>query len=359
MLISAPVQLPGNASRYFDDPVAAAAQPLGQLGITASVGKHVHNALFAPELIRYDASYLTTSCELTGGVRLLTLEYFPEVLRHFPQARPSVCDVGCGQGEFVTALRDRGIGATGFDPVLREPNQYLHQDYWTPEDPEGDADLLVMRCVLPHISQPWDWLEAAATRPRHVLIEYQRIEWLVKQSVWYGMNHDHVNYFRIDDFAARHQVVDSGRFADDEWAWVLIRIGSGSEPDRRLKTGETATDDVLRGVEDLARARSGTIDNLRHLDRPVILWGAAGKGIVAADSLRRHGVSVVTATDLDPNKWGKFLEASAIEVVQPARLLSGGGEEIVVVSNPRHVDDVRKLFGPLGRDRILSLSRGI
>ena len=325
MLISDPVLVPGNASRYFDDPVAAAAQPRGRLGIAVSNAGHVYNALFAPELIRYDASYLTTSCDISGAGWLPTLEYLPSVLKHWKGNPPSVCDVGCGQGEFVAALRARGVDAVGFDPVLRAPGEHLHQDYWTPQDPRGDADLMVMRCVLPHISDPWAWLQTAASRPRHVLIEYQRIEWLVEQSVWYGLNHDHVNYFRLRDFATRHRVVDSGRFADGEWAWVLIQIGGddvayGPVDDDDGEMG----DSPLLGVSSLAQSRVATTERLRAAERPVVLWGAAGKGVVAADALRRSEVLVRAAVDLDANKWGKSLESSAVCVVSPDQLLGGG-----------------------------------
>lgn len=251
MLISDPVLVPGNTSRQFDDFVVAAAQPRGRLGITVSSAGHVHNALFAPELIRYHASYLTTSCDISGASWLPTLEYLPCVLKHWKGVPPSVCDVGCGQGEFVAALRRRGVDVVGFDPVLRTPGEHLHQDYWTPQDPRGDADLLVMRCVLPHISDPWAWLQTAASRPRHVLIEYQRIEWLVGQSVWYGLNHDHINYFRLRDFTTRYRVVDSGRFADGEWAWVLIQIGGDEIAQEQASSDGDTGDSPPPGVSSL------------------------------------------------------------------------------------------------------------
>ena len=325
MLICDPGPVPGNASRYFDDPVAAAAQPRGRLGIAVSDAGHVHNALFAPELIRYDAGYLTTSCEVSGAGWLPTLEYLPYVLRHWTGSPPSVCDVGCGQGEFVAALRGRGVEAVGFDPVLRAPGEHLYRDYWTPQDSRGDADLLVMRCVLPHIPDPWAWLQRAASRPRHVLIEFQRLEWLVEKSVWYGLNHDHVNYFRLQDFTTRYRVVDSGRFADGEWAWVLIQIGGDDIAQEQASSDGDMGHSPLPGVSSLNQSRADATEHLRAVERPIVLWGAAGKGVVAADALLRSDILVLAAVDLDANKWDKFLEASAVGVISPDRLLGGGG----------------------------------
>ena len=193
MLEHAPVPVPGNASRYFSDLVAAQAQPRGRLGLAVSQQGHIFNAAHQPDLIRYDHHYRTTCCNLSGGGWLPILDYLPEVLRHLGPSRPTICDIGCGQGELVVALRSDGFHASGFDPVLREPSEHLYADFWTPEHPAGDADLLVMRCVLPHLPEPWSFLASLATRRRYVLVEYQRIEWLIANGRWYGRNHDHVN----------------------------------------------------------------------------------------------------------------------------------------------------------------------
>jgi hypothetical protein len=353
MLKARPIEVPGNASRYFTDRGMAMRQPHGLLGLARSTDGHVHNALFRPELVRYDEHYRTTSCDLAHGQDWLpTLAYLPDILDHLPD-RPSVCDIGCGQGELVHALRQRGIDARGFDPVLRRPSQGLYAAYWTPDHPDGDADLLIMRCVLPHIEEPWSFLGMLATRRRHVLVEYQRIEWLIEHGVWYGMHHDHVNYFLRSDFERTCEVVDEGVFADGEWGWVLLELdpsksgplgnGTGS-----TNVGSSEVDALWQGIEELDRFRTHSINRYRDDGRPIILWGAAGKGIVAADALTRSGVEVLAAADADRAKWGLFLECSGTRVWSPDRVrgsLASGPRAIVAVSNPRHLSDVTRALG--------------
>ncbi len=277
------------------------------------------------------------------------LDFLPEVLRQLGPGRPSICDIGCGQGELVAALRFDGFHASGFDPVLREPSEHLYADFWTPEHSAGDADLLVMRCVLPHIPEPWSFLAGLATRRRHVLVEYQRIEWLIENGVWYGLNHDHVNYFTSADWEQNSSVVASGMFAEGEWGWVLLLL----DPDA-TRTGDVSDESadessslseaaIYRSIQELDLKRRETATALRTGQVDVVLWGAAGKGVVAADALIELGVSVQAAVDADPDKWGTFLECSGVEVWSPGRLadeLDDGINVIICVVNPRHMSDV-------------------
>ena len=61
------VLVPGNASRYFSTKKEAASQPHGRLSLGLSEAGHLQNPLYAPELIRFDDNYLTTSCQAGGG----------------------------------------------------------------------------------------------------------------------------------------------------------------------------------------------------------------------------------------------------------------------------------------------------
>jgi hypothetical protein len=93
----------------------------------------------------------------------------------------------------------------------------------------------------------------------------------------------------------------------------------------------------------------------------VVLWGAAGKGVVAADAMRELGVPVRAAVDADPGKWGAFLECSGVEVWSPSRLgdeLKKEASVVICVVNPRHVPDVRSWIVATGATsiRIASLA---
>lgn len=332
-------RVPGNASRFFRTRQEALDQPDGAVQLVSDPDDpFIRNASFDASLIRHDESYCTSVVDLDQVVQLPTSSYFLDRVAPHLQGECRVVDIGCGQGEFVEYLRRSGVAADGYDPVLRSESPHLHRRYWSTDEPP--ADLYVMRCVLPHIPDPWGFLdELAAASPRCLaLIEFQRAEWILENRVWYQVSHDHVNIFRAKDLADRYEVVDQGTFSDGEWAWVLIRPGRRPDPEPRNR-GDW---DPRPAVQRLADARSRSLDALVRSGRPLALWGAAGKGIVLAHALalRRDHIAVI---DADPHRWGLYLEGSGLRVESPARAPESlPADTIVLVCNPNHLAAVHR-----------------
>lgn len=294
---------PANVSRLHVNAEIAKECERGSLAFTAnSVTGLMSNELFREDLIFYDLSYCTTLIDLTGASNIPTLEYFHSVIRFFDKT-PTITDIGCGQGEFVVELRKRGLSANGFDPVLRNEKEYLYPRYWSSiEDP---SDLYVLRCVLPHIPEPWDFLEQIwSTNPSaYILIEYQRIEWMVENSVWSQICHDHIHQFVLSDFTSRAMILDSGIFAEGEWQWVLLR-----KPTRSEKMPSSSLHERVL-LQSLHQARSRFIEICREInqseDLQFAIWGAAAKGAMIIDTLEQIGYRTI-AIDSDANRQAKF-----------------------------------------------------
>ena len=117
----------------------------------------VSEYLYNPSLVKFDEQYCTSVSTIESNFSLPTLDYFDEIL-NFLGPHPRVVDIGCVQGELVMELQKRGYKAVGYDPVSRVDSPYISKTFWNPKDSE-EADLFVMRCVLPHISEPWLFLD--------------------------------------------------------------------------------------------------------------------------------------------------------------------------------------------------------
>ena len=211
------IDVPGNSSRAFKFLEQATSQPRGTIQFGWDYqNPYLRNLKYDASIINYDENYCTSVCSLdTEGV-IPTSQYFHQV-REVLSSSALVTDVGCGQGEFVRVLRSSGLSAIGFDPVLHEPSEFLFAQFWNPKN-APKTDLVVMRCVLPHIEEPWTFLDQIAkSQPSAlVLIEFQRLEWILDTHCWYQFCHDHVNQFSQDDFRRRYEVLLDGQFANGE-----------------------------------------------------------------------------------------------------------------------------------------------
>lgn len=330
------VQVPGNVSRFFASKDQAQSQPTGTINLAwHPKDPRVFNLAFDPELTRYDSHYCTSLVDINQVTQLPTATYFEnQIVPHLSQSTHSrVVDIGCGQGEFVNFLQGIGFAAEGFDPVLRNPAPHLHPRLWSPK--ETDADLYIMRCVLPHIPDPWAFLAslAEASPGCQVLVEFQQLEWLLLNELWYQISHDHVNLFRISDFSDRYEVIAHGDFANGEWAWVLIDPSTFKQP----LPHDTEIEQAIRS---LSRKRADFINALASEDRPVAIWGAAGKGIALSHALAQVHKATY-AIDADPLRWDLFMEASGVLVQSPAAAAHVLPKEtLILVCNPNHLTDV-------------------
>lgn len=327
--------VPANSSRFFLDEATAMRQPLGKIQLVSEPNDpFIFNSSHTPDLIKYDMQYCTTSSEVNGEYLIPTLDYIGEILRRF-SSEASVIDIGCGQGEFVTELAKKGLNITGFDPVLRNESPILKARYWQECDPQ--ADLYIMRCVLPHIMNPWAFLaKIAESSPESlVLIEFQRLEWAIQNQIWYQICHDHVNLFTLADFESRYEVNDSGTFSSGEWGWVLIKPSSfGGQKNQIMGIEES-------GIETLLNQKEIFLRNIDSIERPIIIWGSAGKGIVLAHSLRAIKEEI-NAIDSDKNRWNLYLEGSGVQVRSPIQgLANKSHDSLILVCNPNHLSQVK------------------
>jgi len=167
------------------------------------------------------------------------------------------------------------------------------------------------------------------------LVEFQQLEWILLNDLWYQISHDHVNYFRVSDFSDRYEVIANGDFGSGEMAWVLIDPSTFSPPLPR----ETEIEQAIRS---LWHRRSEFMSAIAREDRPVAIWGAAGKGIALSHALAQVHNDIY-AIDADPLRWGLFMEASGILVRSPAEASQILPKDtLILVCNPNHLADVTR-----------------
>jgi hypothetical protein len=266
----------------------------------------------------------------------------------------NIVDIGCGQGEYVQRLNQFNISATGYDPALREPTSNLKMEYFDPEKiVDTDEKTFVMRCVLPHIANPFVYVDSLFLRsPKSkIYVEFQRLEWILENKSWVSISFDHVNLFTIADFEKRYKIIESGNFSGGEWAFVLFeRI-----EENHSKAESNGKDKRVNDFQKLFDKRSIQLDFLNNYNKTILIYGGAGKGIIFSYAFKSNGGGEIFCIDSDLGRQGKFLECSGVEVISPFEALQNfDPNTLILVMNKNHIESVNENIG--NHSRIFSLT---
>ena len=224
------ISVPANSSRLFSSVEEAKSQPTALLKLEPFVGSanegYLFNKEFDATMIKHDGSYCAENRfhEENSWKNLLNiLERVKQNSRYI-----QLIDIGCGQGEIVSKCEGEGISAIGFDPTLRQTSSNLIKQYYSAESLRANdlhnsnaLHIFVLRCVLPHINNPLEFLNDIFNEfpTSMIYLEFQNLDIILKRKAWYSFMHDHVNYFTIYSFKS-YNIIDSGNFG--EWSWVCL-----------------------------------------------------------------------------------------------------------------------------------------
>lgn len=105
-----------------------------------------------------------------------------------------IVEIGCGKGWLTELLEKRGFkNIYGFDPAYEGVNPNITKDYFSEKYKSINADLIILRHVLEHIENPYEFLQHiqnATSKDTKVLIEVPDFEWIVENWLFgiYFMN---------------------------------------------------------------------------------------------------------------------------------------------------------------------------
>lgn len=294
----------------------------------------VYNSAFDNNKMAYDANY--DNEQSLSAVFGDHLEAVASIIERNALEDTAV-EIGCGKGSFLAMLRDRGFVATGFDPAYDGDSPYVVKSLFD-SGYELRVGLIILRHVLEHIENPIEFLEdilRANKGDGYIYIEVPCFDWICKNKTWFDIFYEHVNYFRMTDFYRMFgRVLEAGRLFGGQYIYVVADLRSLRRPAR-------VEGDRVRFPEDFLSGR----DLYRGLPpMPRAIWGGASKGVIFAIHMQRLGTSVDFAIDINPNKQGRYLPCSGLQVMSPqdafTRLPDGSD---IFVMNKNYLDEVKKL----------------
>lgn len=295
----------------------------------------VRNAAFDSTLLEYDGSYHNEQ-EYSAAFQTHLTSVADLVERFLGKAR--LVEVGCGKGYFLELLTARGSQVTGFDPTYDGDSPLVHKSFVEPSISLA-AEGVILRHVLEHVPDPVGFLNslrnANGGRGR-IYIEVPCFDWICGNRAWFDIFYEHVNYFRLEDFARLFSdVVMAGRLFGDQYLFCVAELESLRTP---VLSGWTQVHMPFDFGSPEQWASSG---GSCGMEKREAVWGCASKGVIFSLLRERAGAPIDVAIDINPKKHGMFLPGSGLEVLPPARGLAElpPGSTIYVM-NPMYAHEI-------------------
>lgn len=334
-------------NRMYDSADEARACPRGDIRLVQDdISGLVYNAAFEPDLMVYDAAYQNEQA------------HSPLFQSHLHQVATIVernlgvdglVEVGCGKAYFLELLQSRGCNITGFDPTYEGDNPAVQRHYFG-HGVAVSARGLVLRHVLEHVQNPVDFLAGLrdANGGGLIYIEVPCLDWILRVKAWFDIFYEHVNYFRLGDFARMFgRVVDGGHLFGGQYLYVVADLATLRQPRMTAAERVEFPDDFLAAAN-LAPALG--------VKGAGAVWGAASKGVIYSLLRERSGNPVSILIDINPAKCGKFVPATGLRVRSPEEGMAAlaPGSDIWVM-NSNYLDEIRKItedrFNLIGVER--------
>jgi SAM-dependent methyltransferase len=363
--------VPTQSCVLLDGPGEAAAYPTGDilLAFCEQCG-FIQNTRFDLSLVDYSMpteesqAFSPRFNEFANGLANRIMDSYELVGR-------SVLEVGCGKGDFLHLLADRGLGSgLGIDPGYL-PNRTASHDadlrferrWFDGDDHEVTGDLVITRHLMehvPNVGEFFDWLVDAVKRtPGSALFtEVPDVARVLAEGAFWDVYYEHCSYFTLGSLARalRRSGLSVTRLELGFEDQYLLADAEPGASDVTFESEDTVAE-LSELVETFAERAKGAIEDWRKRisetiasGSPVAVWGGGSKAVAFVTTL---GVEDVTVVDINPHKQGKWLPGTRVEVESP-RVLEDRRPGLVIPMNPIYTEEISQALSDMGLEPVVT-----
>lgn len=270
---------------------------------------------------------------------------------------PTLIDIGCGDGHFVRGLAEvknyegRFIG---FDPNVSEESGQGIEFYSKLFDPSRDIpiyapDVLIIRHVLEHLTDPLDILNGAALaatiqeKPMWLFAEVPSIERVFETGRISDFFYEHFSHFTARSFknvlgkVGQIEVFDEGY--DREVIFGLVRLGIDDSKKEKIRLANSFNKRALKSQKDIKE----DLKNLIYKKQKVVIWGGTGKAAAFINFFEVDSDRFPVVVDSDELKVGTYVPGTGQEIKSVATLESSKIDVVIVPTAWRSRDIIQEM----------------
>jgi len=329
---------------------------------------HLYNTAFDPDKITYAQTY-ENSLHHSPRFQEYATGLADRLIETYDVRDQTVVDIGCGNGEFLGLLCERGDNSgIGYDPSY-EPDPEdenrpftVVQDLYSEKYADHPADFICCRHVLEHVSDP---LGFARTIRRAigdradttVYVEVPNALFTLREGALWDLIYEHYSYFTPASLAylfrrAGFDVLRVGGAFDGQYLQIELRPGEPEEnPSLQGDLDPARVTEAVERFADRSREKrdrwSDLFAEVDSRNQTAVLWGAGSKGVTILNAISAAADATEYVVDINPQKQGKHVAGAGHKIVPPS-FLREYRPDLVVLMNGIYEDEIRQTVEELG-----------
>jgi SAM-dependent methyltransferase len=361
--------IPVHSNLLLSSRAQALAQPRGhlQLGFCSTCG-FISNLRFDPTWLEYTSAYEDAQ-GFSPRFQAFIEQLADRLIARYGLRQKDILEIGCGKGDFVTLLCERGGNrGIGIDPSY-DPARITSgegskvrfiKDYFSGSYAHLPADFICCRHTLEHLPDTALFIQMLrnAIGDRTDLIVFFEVpdaERILQECAFWDIYHEHCSYFSPASLtylfeSCGFDVLDCDKDFDNQYLLIEVKPAAVSRPispdAEQVALLSQAIASFQARYQDHLRHWHQRLRQLRSDGKRTVIWGAGSKAVGYLTTLHLDD-AVADIVDINPHKQGMYLAGTGHRIVAPDRLRDDP-PDVVIVMNPIYQDEIRHRLSELG-----------
>ena len=329
----------------------------------------VSNTSFDAGVHEYSTQYEETQ-GFSGTFRAFHSRLADSLIERYDLHNKKVVEIGCGKGEFLTLLCEKGGNhGIGFDPAFvpdRNPARpdldiRFVQDFYSEKYADVQADFFCCKMTLEHIPDTADFVRTVRTAvgdhpETTVFFQVPDLMRVLEDVAFWDIYYEHCSYFCAGSLTrvfreAGFDVLETWTDYDGQYLMITARPAQiiGPVSALELEAPQLVTDGVNDFLEKQAKRVHywrQQLEDLSSAGQRAVVWGSGSKGVAFLTGLGlKDGIEYVV--DINPYRQGKFMAGTGQEIVAP-EFLQSYKPDVAIAMNPVYRAEIKADLDRMG-----------